>query len=166
MSTSSSSTDPTSPVQPLLALSGIWKGIAKVYFEPTKPVDDSPMQAKITTRHDGSFLQIEYTGSFQGKPLAGMFLVGWSKPEQQWMITWLDSFHNGTRIMTCLGEAGASPEKISATGDYPADATVRWGWRIELFPPKSEGEPFRIMHYNIPAGEEEAIGIIMQIERV
>ena len=166
MSSSTPSPESTSPVEPLRSLVGNWKGIAQVFFEPTKPVDDSPMQARITTRQEGSFLQIEYTGGFQGKALEGMFLVGWSKPEQQWMITWLDSFHNGTRIMSCLGEAGASPEILSATGDYPANASVRWGWRIELLKPKNQDDPFKIMHYNIPAGEEESIGIVMHLTRV
>jgi hypothetical protein len=136
-------------------LEGEWSGIAKTWFEPGEPVDASPVTGTIRPVLGGQFMLHEYKGSFGGKPLEGMAILGFHIDLQQYQCAWIDSFHTGLAIMLSKGEKGEL-EQMSMLGSYAyvtPETEQHWGWRTSIeF--RSDDEVV-ITAYNIsPEGEE------------
>lgn len=139
----------------LASMAGEWEGDCKTWFEPGKLGDESPVKGTMRLVLDGMFLLHEYEGSLQGAPMKGLAIIGYSMAEQQWQVSWINSFHNGTRIMHSTGDEGAPQDQPNVLGSYPpGDGSPDWGWRtkLELRGPDN----LVITHYNItPEGEED-----------
>lgn len=117
----------------LAKLEGKWEGMAKVWFEPGKLADESPVTATIKPILDGRFMLHEYNGSMQGKPLQGMAIIGYDLNMKRYQIAWVDSYHNDTAIMFSMGER--SNDQFKVQGSYTwigPDEEVTWGWRTEI----------------------------------
>lgn len=147
----------------LASMVGEWRGVARTWFEPGKLADESPIAGSTRLVLDGLFLLHEYEGALQGAPMRGIAIIGYSLAEQQWQVSWIDSVHNGTRIMHSKGQtpAGTVP---SVLGSYPAGGGPDWGWRtaIEL----RGRDNLVIAHYNITPDGEESIGVEIDYKRV
>ena len=76
----------------LARLEGAWEGTTKVWFEPDKPVDESPVVGNMRLILDGRFIMHGYKGSFGGKPLEGLAIYGYNPELQKIQATWIDSF--------------------------------------------------------------------------
>ncbi len=55
---------------------GEWDGVAWTWFEPDKIVDESPGQGIMRLMLGRKFIMHEYKGSFGGKPLEGVAILG------------------------------------------------------------------------------------------
>ena len=104
----------------LASMVGDWEGVAKTWFEPDNLGDESPIKGTTRLVLDGLFLLHEYEGTLMGSAMKGLAIIAWSIGEQQWQVSWINSVHNGTRIMHSVGEKGAAEDKPNVKGSYPA----------------------------------------------
>ena len=146
------------------SLVGRYTGTSKVYFRPDELADSTSIEGSFSTLQDGDFLVFEYTSSVQGKDASGKLLLAYDSTLGQYLMTWIDTFHNGERILSLASERGIDSTTIQAAGEYPADASANWGWRIEVLP-QGDGH-LHIRHYNIPPFlPEGALGVDWQLAR-
>ena len=146
------STEYRSPHHFFSRLAGNWQGTSKLWLEPDKLTDESPVVGTIQLVLEGRFALYLYQGSIEGEPQHGMFTFGYNITLEQFEASWVDSFHTGTGIMFCIG--AEKENGFSVTGSYP-DPTggPDWGWRteVELVDPNH----LTITAYNIsPEGDE------------
>jgi len=151
-----------SPHHFLAQLAGNWRGTSKLWLEPNKLADESPVVGTIQLLLEGRFALYLYQGSIEGEPQHGMFTFGYNTTLEQYEASWVDSFHNNTAIMFC---AGAAAEKgFSVLGSYP-DPTggPDWGWRTEV--ELVDADHLRIAGYNITPEGMEAKAAEMNLTR-
>ena len=141
-----------SPHHILASLAGGWTGTSKLWLEPGKLADESPVLGTVTLVLEGRFAIYLYQGSIEGEPQHGMFTFGYNTTLEQYEASWLDSFHSNTAIMFCVGSARENG--FSVLGSYPdPNGGPDWGWRtvVELL----DKDHLVISAYNItPEGEE------------
>jgi hypothetical protein len=134
-------------------MAGTWEGTAKTWFEPDVIADESPIHGTIKSVLDGRFLLHEYKGSFTGKPLEGMMIIGYDLNTENFQSAWVDSFHMGTGIM--FSQSRKEEKDFSVYGTYEVfqEEKQEWGWRTDA---KLQDENTLIITaYNItPDGEE------------
>ncbi len=146
------------------SLVGDWTGSNTVYFEPDKPaVDTAEVQGSIRLISEGRLLEFSYMSTFKGKPISGKLIISYDEKYKECLMTWIDSFHNSNRMLHLASARGANSDMISANGEYPADETVNWGWRIEVLP-KDENQ-LTITHFNIPPGMDGVPGVIWELKK-
>lgn len=153
------------PHHRLLAMVGQWHGTARTWFAPNELADESPISGTIRAVLGGAFVVHEYSGSLQGKPLAGMAIHGYHIDTGMFEIAWIDSFHNGTAIMTSRDDGMGGHTRMSVLGHYADPAGgPDWGWRTQVEMPDSDH--MVIVHYNITPGGDEAKAVEIQYIRV
>ena len=133
-------------------LTGNWTGKARLWLEPGKLANESPVVATIQLLLEGRYALYLYQGSIEGEAQHGMFTFGYNITLEQFETSWVDSFHTGTGIMFCIG--AEKENGFSVTGSYP-DPTggPDWGWRTEV--ELVDSNHLTITAYNItPEGEE------------
>ena len=136
----------------LIACAGTWRGTSTLQDPHSGLDDESASTATVTPVLGGRFVRIDYTWSYGGKPQEGSLLVGLQKKAETATAHWIDSFHNGEKVMACSGSA-AEDGAVSVRGSYAAPPGPDWGWRIDVIP---AGETLRIVHHNVwPEGKEE-----------
>ena len=120
-----------SPHHFFASLASGWTGTSKLWLEPDKLADESPVLGTITLVLEGRFAIYLYQGSIEGEPQHGMFTFGYNTITDQYEASWVDSFHNNTGIMACTGYAIENGFQV--LGSYP-DPTggPDWGWRTEV----------------------------------
>ncbi|MBL8102614.1 MAG: DUF1579 domain-containing protein [Anaerolineales bacterium] len=132
-------------------MAGNWRGISKLWLEPGKLADEAQVVATIQLLLEGRFALYLYQSSIEGEPQHGMFTFGYNITLEQYEASWVDSFHNSTGIMFCIG--AERENGFSVTGSYPdPSGGPDWGWRTEV---ELVGDELTITAYNItPEGEE------------
>ena len=142
-----------SGLEGLVAAAGRWRGTNTLQDPMNGIADASPSNATVTPLLGGRFVRVDYTWEYQRAPHSGSLLIGWQKKDGTATAHWIDSFHNGDRVMACTG-ALTDGGGISVRGAYSAPPGPDWGWRIDVIP---EGDAsLRIIHHNIwPEGKEE-----------
>jgi len=120
-----------SPHHFLTQLAGGWAGTSKIWLEPEKLLDEAPIVGNIQVVLDGRFVMFLYQSSVEGEAQHGMFTFGYNTTKDQYEASWLDSWHNNTAIMFCVGSERENG--FSVLGRYP-DPTggPDWGWRTEV----------------------------------
>ena len=138
----------------LSRLAGEWEGIAKTWFEPDNPGDESPVRGSMKPIMDGRFILHEYKGSLGGQPLEGIAIFGYNLASGKIQSAWIDSFHNGTAIMFSEGKRGEDELKMLGSYEYiTAELEQKWGWRTEI--EIIDNAQVKLTAYNIsPEGEE------------
>jgi uncharacterized protein DUF1579 len=126
-----SSSQSGSPHHFLAKLVGGWIGTSKLWVEPDMLTDESPVQGSVQLVLGGRFALYLYQGSVEGEPQQGIFTFGYNTLLDQYEASWVDSYHNNTAIMFCVGSARENG--FSVLGSYP-DPTggPDWGWRTEV----------------------------------
>lgn len=154
------------PLHPAFTnLVGTWKGTNKVYFGPGQPpVDTAEIAGGISLVSGGRLLEFSYVSTFKGKTIDGKLTISYDAKFKEYLMTWIDSYHNSNRILQLTSGRDAEEANISAFGEYPADETVFWGWRIDVLPKGENG--LTITHYNVPPGEEGIPGVVWELSRV
>jgi len=141
-----------SPHHFLTQLAGGWTGTSKIWLEPGKLLDEAPLVGNIQVVLDGRFVMFLYQSSVEGEAQHGMFTFGYNTTKDQYEASWLDSWHNNTAIMSCVGSA--REKGFQVIGRYPDPAEgPDWGWRTEV--ELVDEDHLTITAYNItPEGEE------------
>jgi len=141
-----------SALEGLIACAGTWQGTSTLEDPHNGIAEESASSATVTPVLDGRFVRIDYAWSYGGKPQEGSLLLGWQKKTETATGHWIDSFHNGDKVMACSGTAPVDGT-LSVRGAYAAPPGPDWGWRIDVTPGE---ETLRIVHYNVwPEGKEE-----------
>lgn len=130
----------------LQQLVGEWEGVTRTWFEPDKLGDESPWRGTIRAVLGGRFVVHEYEGTFQGKPLVGMALMGYHLDLDRYEMAWVDTFHCGSAIMFSTG--GNAGQGFDVRGSYVAPSGPPWGWRTDI--QLTEPDRLVITHFNIP----------------
>ena len=141
-----------SPHHFLAQLAGGWAGTSKVWLEPDVLTSEAPMIGNIQLILDRRFALFLYQSAVEDEPQHGMFTFGYNTLSDQYETSWVDSWHNNTAIMFCVGTS--MENGFSVLGSYP-DPTggPDWGWRtvVELL----DNDHLAITAYNIsPEGGE------------
>jgi hypothetical protein len=141
------------PIPNLHKFTGNWRGTNTLIMSPKEPHDTAPSTLTIASALRGTFIHIDQAWLQTGKPQEGSMLVGYEPDSHTATVHWIDSFHNGRRVMGCTGSA-ADDGTIDVRGTYPAPPGPDWGWRIILRP--AAPDRFEIEMYNVdPVGLEE-----------
>jgi hypothetical protein len=156
------STEHGSPHHFFSLLAGNWRGISKLWLEPGKLTDESPVVGTIQLVLEGRFALYLYQGSIEGEPQHGMFTFGYNTTLEQFEASWVDSFHTSTGIMFCTGKE--IENGFAVTGNYP-DPTggPDWSWRTEV---ELSDDELTLTAYNISPEGEEAKAAETQLKRV
>lgn len=141
-----------SPHRLLAQLAGSWTGISRLWLEPDKLTDESPVVGTIQLILGGRFALYLYQGSIQDEPQHGLFTFGYNTLTDRYEASWVDSWHNNTAIMFCTGNATESG--FFVLGSYPdPNGGPDWGWRTEV--EVVDDDNILITAYNImPEGGE------------
>jgi len=136
----------------LARLAGNWKGTSKLWLEPDTLTDESPVVGTIQLLLEGRFALYLYQTSIEGEPQHGMFTFGYNITLKQFEASWVDSYHNSTGIMFCVGVE--KENGFSVTGSYPdPSGGPDWAWRTEV---ELNGDQLTITAYNIDPEDSEA----------
>jgi hypothetical protein len=142
-----------SPHHFLAQLVGGWAGKVRTWLEPDGAPSESGLQGSIQLVLEGRFVLYLYQSSMEDEPQHGIYTFGYNTTLNRFESSWLDSYHNNTAIMFCVGEPKEGG--FSVLGSYPAsDGGPDWGWRtvVELI----DRDHLTITAYNIsPEGQEE-----------
>jgi hypothetical protein len=133
------------------ACAGSWRGTNTLQDPNSGRPEESSSTLAVTPVLGGRFVRVDYAWSYQGEPQEGSLLVGCDPQSGEVSGHWIDTWHMGPKVMTCLGKTSTGGT-ISVTGSYAAPPGPDWGWRIELAP---RDDSLRITHINIdPDGKE------------
>jgi len=152
-----------SPHHFLTQLAGGWTGISKIWLEPDKLLGESQIIGNIQIVLDGRFALFLYQSAVEGEIQHGMFTFGFNTTLERYEASWLDSFHNNTAIMFCVG---SEREKgFSVLGTYPdPNEGPDWGWRTEV--ELIDEDHLTITAYNISPEGGEAQATEAKLTRV
>ncbi len=141
----------------LIACAGDWRGTNTLQDPNTGKPEDSAATAAVIPLLGVRFVRLDYTWGYQGKPQAGSFLIGFEEQADTVTAYWIDSWHNGDRVMECRGpRPGGS--SLEVRGTYAAPPGPDWGWRTEVSP--GGRSRLHIAMFNVwPDGEREELAM-------
>ncbi len=146
------STSHDSPHHRFAALVGGWTGSSSTWLEPGAEPMQAPIQGSIQLVLDGRFALFLYQSMMDSEPQHGIFTFGFNTLLERYEASWIDSFHNNTAMMFCIG--AEMEQGFSVLGSYPdPSGGPDWGWRTEVRSPNLDH--MVITAYNItPDGQE------------
>ena len=152
-----------SPHHFLAQLVGAWAGKTRTWLEPQGVPHESQTQGSVQLILDGRFALYLYQSVMDGEPQHGLFTFGYNTTLDRFEASWVDSFHNNTAIMFCVGEAHENG--FAVTGSYPdPSGGPDWGWRTEVT--LLDPDHLSIIAYNISAEGVESRAIETQLVRI
>ena len=152
-----------SPHHFLAQLAGGWTGTSKLWMEPDKLADESPVVGNVQLILEGRYALYLYQGSIEGEAQHGMFMLGYNTTTDQYEASWVDSFHTNTGIMFCTGYAIENGFQV--LGSFPdPNGGPDWGWRTEV--ELNDHDHLTITAYNITPEGEEAKATEAKLTRV
>ncbi len=154
---------PSSPHHFLAQLVGGWSGKTLTWLEPDGAPRQAQTQGSVQLVLGGRFALYLYQTATESEPQHGLFTFGYNTTLDRWEASWIDSFHNNTAIMFCVGQA--RDNGFFVLGSYP-DPTggPDWGWRTEVS--LIDRERLLITAYNISPEGAEAKASETQLTRV
>ena len=152
-----------SPHHFLSQLAGGWTGVSKIWGEPDTLTSEAALVGNIQLILDGRFALFLYQSAVEGEPQHGLFTFGFNTTLNRYEASWVDSWHNNTAIMFCVGNP--TENGFSVLGSYP-DPTggPDWGWRTEV--ELLDHDHLRISAFNISPEGGEAQATETQLTRV
>jgi hypothetical protein len=137
---------------------GQWSGNSKLML-PGEPDRESESKLTLAPTAKGRLITLSYTWKCDGEEQEGMLLL--SGVKEGAVASWVDSWHNGDKIMAMRGKSGAG--NVTLLGSYAAPPGPDWGWRFVI---SEEGLKLKLIMTNIsPQGEEEP-AVEAEYERV
>ncbi|HTP01863.1 MAG TPA: DUF1579 family protein [Anaerolineales bacterium] len=154
---------PSSPHQFLAGLVGGWSGKTLTWLEPDGVPRQARTQGSFQLVLEGRFALYLYQTAIDTQPQHGLFTFGYNTTLDRWEASWIDSFHNNTGIMFCVGQQ--KDNGFAVTGNYP-DPTggPDWSWRTEVN--LLDHDRLLITAYNISPEGAESKAVETQLNRV
>ncbi len=160
-------TSPESSVTPhqfLSQLVGGWAGKTLTWLEPDGVPRQAQTQGSIQLVLDGRFVIYLYQTAMEAQPQHGLFTFGYNTTLDRWEASWIDSFHNNTAIMFCVGRQ-KGPSGFFVVGNYPdTSGGPDWSWRTEV--DLLDREHLLIRAYNISPEGAESKAVETHLSRV
>lgn len=120
-----------SPHRLFAQLVGGWAGKTRIWLEPEGVPIEYQSQGSIQLILGGRFIIYLYQGVIEGEAQHGMFTFGYNTSLDRFEASWVDSFHNHTAIMFCVGDV--IDNGFSVLGSYPdPSGGPDWGWRTDV----------------------------------
>jgi hypothetical protein len=127
-----------------------------------KPVGECESTASIAPTLGERFVHFGYVWSNQGRPQEGAMLIGYQPEAKLATVHWIDSWHNGPKVMACEGKIG-DDGAVDVRGSYQAPPGPDCGWRIVIRP---GGQRIEVAMENVsPEGKVDG-GVWMNYEKV
>ena len=147
----------------LMRLEGDWIAVNRLWMMPGDPPIESECVTVVALATNRKFMHIAYTWEHDGQQ-EGLLLIGKAAKTDAVTAAWVDSWHNGDRLMSCQGEVTEEGE-LSARGSYPAPSGPDWGWRIVI---QADDDPdhWTLVMYNITPDDEEQLAVEARFTRV
>ena len=145
-------TSTNTPHHLLAQLAGNWAGKTLTWLEPEGIPIESVTQGSIQLLLSGRFALYLYQSAVDEEAQVGMFTFGFNTTLERYEASWVDSFHNNTAIMFCIG--AEIDNGFAVIGSYP-DPTggPDWSWRTEV--QLADPDHLVITAYNVsPEGAE------------
>jgi hypothetical protein len=102
--------------QLLKSLVGGWEGSCKTWFRPGQLADESKVEGEFQLMMGGQFLRHTYKGSIQGRERTGEETLVFNAKNNQFEVSWIDSFHMNYGIMFSQGKP--SKKGFTVKGEY------------------------------------------------
>ncbi|HMA08038.1 MAG TPA: DUF1579 family protein [Ramlibacter sp.] len=152
----------STPHQFLAQLVGGWTGRTLTWLEPEGVPGQAATQGSIQLLLGGRFALYLYQTSVDAQAQHGLFMFGYNTTLDRWEGSWIDSFHNNTAIMFCIGQQIGNG--FAVVGSHP-DPTggPDWAWRTEV--KLLDHDHLSIIAYNISPEGAEAKAIETQLTR-
>jgi hypothetical protein len=116
-------------------LLGSWTGGNTLWLSwLPNPETKSAGKMSVAPVAKGKFLTFTYTWEHEGKEQEGFLLVGNDNKEDVATASWVDSWHQSGKVLSCEGKV-REDGSIVLLGHYPAPPGPDWGWRITLTTP-------------------------------
>jgi hypothetical protein len=138
-------------LETLIVAAGTWHG-TNVLQDPEMGLQPETTDsiARVTPVLDGRFVRIDYTWACQGAPQSGSMLIGHQKKAGVVTMHWIDTWHNGEKVMAL--EGASAREAIDVRGSYAVPSHPDWGWRIRL---EASAGSLAVHMWNVsPEGQE------------
>lgn len=151
-----------SPLAALITLAGDWHATYRLRGDPSFD-GDSRSRASVTPVLGGRFVRIDYTWSESGEPQDGAMVVGCEQASGVVTVAWLDSWHNGDRMMICTGRP-LPDGGFDVSGTYPAaPGSPDWGWRTCV---TINHESWTMTMFNVTPEGQEALAVQAEYRRL
>ncbi|MEM9828774.1 MAG: DUF1579 family protein [Planctomycetota bacterium] len=133
---------------------GQWEGECKVWLRPGVQPDESKVSGEIKAVAGTGVFRHTYKGSFQGKPRSGEETLAYNAADDEFQVSWFDTFHMRDAIMFSVGKALEEGKGFVVLGKYRMEPKQDyWKWRTEYEP--QGDDKLVITAYNItPTGQE------------
>ncbi len=131
-------------------LMGSWRGSVTTWQRPDEPGATSEISGTFEPALGGRTVLYLYTSMVGEHRSDGMALIGKDITSGGLRMTWVDTFHTMSDVMTL--EDCETDDGLGFLGSYSAGDQT-WGWRIVLR--VTGADELMIEHFNIlPTGEE------------
>lgn len=152
-----------SPHHFLAQLVGSWAGKTRTWLEPEGIPTEATVQGSIQLLLGGRFVLYLYQSAIEGERQHGMFTFGYNTVLDRFETSWVDSFHNQTAIMFCVGNG--IENGFWVLGSYPdPNGGPDWGWRTQV--QLLDTDHLVITAYNISPDGGEAKATESQLTRL